>query len=118
MIEIDNRCLTSAAIPSKDEPPLVVDADRVKSFQHHAVSRSGCSVARASPSFVASSSICNWRKKLARQIRWDVAGANVLPKECAQPIMIASVILYECCIAAETVLGMRKCSATSARGFA
>jgi hypothetical protein len=32
--------------------------------------------------------------------------------------MIASVILYECCIAAETVLGMRKCSATSARGFA
>jgi hypothetical protein len=32
--------------------------------------------------------------------------------------MIASVILYECCVAAETVLGMCKCSATSARGFA
>jgi hypothetical protein len=53
-----------------------------------------------------------------KQIRWDVAGANVVHKECAQPIMIASVILYECCVAAETVLGMHKCSATSARGFA
>jgi hypothetical protein len=57
-------------------------------------------------------------KKPARRIRWDVAGANVVHKECAQPIMIASVILYECCVAAETVLGMCKCSATSARGFA
>jgi len=28
------------------------------------------------------------------------------------------MILYECCLAAETVLGMRKCTATSARGFA
>ncbi|MDA9391835.1 hypothetical protein WN73_14655 [Bradyrhizobium sp. CCBAU 45394] len=33
IIEIDFRCVTAAAIPSRDEPPLAVDADRVKSLQ-------------------------------------------------------------------------------------
>jgi hypothetical protein len=33
VVEIDFRSLTLAAIPSKDQPPLPVDADRMKACQ-------------------------------------------------------------------------------------
>jgi hypothetical protein len=33
VVEIEPLCLSAAAIPSEDEPPLIIDADRVKARQ-------------------------------------------------------------------------------------
>src|SRR5882672_3520157 len=88
VVEIDVCCFAPAAVPFEDKPPLLVDADRVKSTQFAAQLLE--MIAGGNPQVPVSSGVVD-HLELAEnptfQVRRDIPRADVIHEKRTQPIV-------------------------------
>ena len=86
VVQIDALCFTSAAVPFEDQPPLLVDADRMEARKIAAQLLE--MIAGRHTQILIGRRIVNHlelAKKAAFEIGRDVPGAGILDKESPQP---------------------------------
>jgi hypothetical protein len=86
VVQIDALCFTSAAVPFEDQPPLLVDADRMEARKIAAQLLE--MIAGRHTQILIGRRIVNHlelAKKTAFEIGRDVPGAGILDKESPQP---------------------------------
>src|SRR5260370_23339612 len=88
IVEIEPRRLASAAIPSEDQPPLPIDADRVE-VRQSAVQLLEVIAGRHAQVQFARRVVDHLQlpEQPALEVGWNVAGPHVVAEEGAQPVV-------------------------------